>query len=570
MSSIKIIFLSTLVSFTSLPLFAQTIAGPDSVVCRDAEGAVISRSVFTREGKTLVEDRYRIGSEPAHIRISSSYDSRGDVSSETNYTFDTKAEAWVMEERTDYSHGTAGRLIQKTAHDRNGFHTRTTYSYDANGRLLTEVLLKWNIDDNEWDPVKKYEYAYSYDRTPLDTREYVLRSHYHWASDAEGWVRQSGRESSDYDMAGRLTSRCRQEDNGTKDALCTAYKYSANGLLIESSTSCYESGDMIQHQKETYTYDSDDRVTTHKTYDRDGVLASEETYYYAKSHRKSKVTRAARLDSTVTTSADGKASLRQIFAYDGKGRRAAICAQTLKAGSWADSVSVAYAFDATGGKRYENIVTYKTEGQPEEHDITSVRENVLDENGKTVASYAYTADENGVLRLSGFTQQDNRYDSEGRITSAVTIGEGGRIDSTAYAYDVVNRYESEIKGEEPSGNIISRAWMRISGLFARTEAKVDTAEAQTTTSLSTAEKIVYTWNHGKWEPSKKSVATFDEYAKPHEVDHYEYDANTATWTPVRKEVFETSKGLVEKRVGHVYNPQKSAFEISERENFYYY
>lgn len=569
MSPAKVAFLSALALLANVAS-AQRAAVPDSIVCRSADGSVISRSVFTRQGQTQTEDRYRSDAEPRHIRIRTVYDSRGEASSETRYTFDEKTGAWVIDERTDYSRDLGGRMVQKTAHDRNGIHLRTTYSFDANGRLLTEVLLRWNVDDNEWDPVKKYEYAYSYDRMPLDTREYVLRSHYHWVNDADGWVRQSGRESWDYDMSGRATSRCTQEGSGDRDAQCTTYTYSPNGLLTEVTTSRYESGGMAQIQRETFTYDSDNRVTTHNAYGRDGSLASEETYYYAKSHKRDKATSTARLDSAVVTSATGEHILRRIFAYNGKGQRTAISIQRQRLGAWTDSVSMAYAFDATGGKRYENIVTYKAEGQPENHDILGVRENVLDEKGQTVASYAYTADENGNLKLSGFTQQDNSYDSEGRLQTSVTIGEAGRIDSTVYAYDVVNRYEAKVESEKPSCNLISRAWMRISGFFARSAEGTDTTTAVETGAASAAEKIVYTWDGSHWQPQEKSVATFDEYAKPHETEHFSYDAQAMAWTPVRKDVFETSNNLTKSREGYVYNRQKSAYEISEREKFYYY
>lgn len=569
MSPAKVVLLSALALLANI-VSAQRAEGPDSIICRGADGRVISRSVFTRQSQTQTEDRYRIDAEPGHIRIRTAYDSRGEASSETRYIFDGKIGAWVIDDRTDYSRDLGGRMVQKTAHDRNGIHLRTTYSYDANGRLLTEVLLRWNVDDNEWDPVKKYEYAYSYDRMPLDTREYVLRSHYHWANDADGWVRQPGRESWDYDMSGRATSRCTQEGSGDRDAQCTTYTYSPNGLLTEATTSRYESGGMVQVQRETYTYDSGNRVTTHNAYGRDGSLASEETYYYSKSHKKGKAASTARLDSTVVTSAAGEHTIRRIFAYNGKGQRTAICIQKQSLGAWTDTISVAYAFDATGGKRYENIVTYKAEGQPESHDISGVKENVLDENGQTVASYAYTADENGNLKLSDFTQHDNRYDTEGRLLTSVTIGEAGRIDSTVYAYDIVNRYEARVESEKTSCNLISRAWMRISGFFARTAESADTANVDVDRATSAAEKIVYTWDGSHWQPQEKSVATFDEYAKPHETEHFSYDTQTMAWTPVRKDVFETSNDLTKSRRGYVYNHQKSAYEISEREKFYYY
>ncbi len=553
-----------------LPAAAQSTARPDSIVCRDAEGHVISRSVFSRQGNIETEDRYRPDSEHRHIRIRTVYDSRGNTSSETSYSLDAKAGAWVMDERTDYSHDVLGRMVQKTSHCRTGLHTRTTYSYDASGRLLTEVMLRWNVDDNEWDPVKKYEYAYSYDRMPLDTREYVLRSHYHWASDAEGWVRQSGRESWDYDMRGRVTSRCTQEDNGERDARCTTYDYSPDGLLTEATTTTYETGGVAQAQKETFTYDSDNRVSTHRTYGRDGALASEETHYYAKSPRRPKATREARLDSAVVTSATGEPLTRRVFAYDGKGRRAAICTQTHRLGTWTDSVSVAYTFDATGGKRYENIVIYKAEGQPEIHEILTVRENILDEKGRPAASYAYAANANGDLRLSEFLQYDNTYDAEGRLASAVTIGENGRIDSTAYAYDIVNRYEAKVEDTGATCNLLSRAWMRISGLFARIGAEADTVAVKETVASSAAEKVAYSWNGERWLPREKAVYTFDEYARPRETEHYTYDAQAAAWTPTKKEVFETSNNLTKSRIGYAYNTQSMTFEVSERENLHYY
>ena len=557
---------------------ATNTADPDSIVTRNAQGTVTSRSVFATSNG--IREEHRMTDTQYGQKIRTAYNSRGLATSETTLTYNSKLGIWTIAERTDMTYDVAGRCVQKTTHTADGTHLRTHYAYDADGRLLSEVSEVWDATDDEWDPQKKYEYAYTYDRTDFCLRGYALRSHYFWANDEQGWQRQADRESYDYNCSGQMTSRCR-EDNYSDKATCTHYEYDDEGRLTTAKTGHYGNNSLHKEEVETYTYDAAGRTTSVKVTGSDGALISTTTYYYSTRAQAQKATKAKRLDHADVLDTEGNILRRRSFNTDESGRPLGISYSNHIGGNvWDNVKQETFSAGSDGTRRFENEVIFVGGC---ELDPAQITEYVLDEHGRRVLGEVYRVDYN---QSSGDTlvkidalQYLNTYDTEGRMSSYVQLStSAGLTDSVSYAYDVVNRYASPVaKSDSTSGNFIGRIWMRLSGLFGSRHSGVDSAavaEAVADSLMagganSMVERVHYVRNGGQWTPSERSVGEFDEDGLPVTISSYAWDAAQKQWVPTGRDEFKSSDRRVDLRRGYKWDPEKNEFVLFEKEKYYY-
>ncbi len=579
-SLLSILTIATAPAAMATDTHAQDTSLPDSIVTRDAHGTVTSRSIFALSNGIREEHR-TTASDPKHgQKIRTAYDKRGLATSETTLTYDSKLGIWAIAERTDMAYDVAGRCSMKTTHSADGTHIRTHIAYDADGRLLSEVCEAWNAADGDWDPQKKYEYAYTYDRADFRPRAYVLRSHYFWANDEQGWQRQADRESYDYKSDGQIESRCR-EDNYSDKATCTSYEYDSEGRLSAIKTEHYGNNTLRTSQTEAYAYDEAGRTTSVTLTDNSGALISTTTYYYSSRAKAAKATKAKRLERAEVTDADGKLLRSRLYSTDKQGRPTGIYYMNYVDGKYAENEKqVTYSTGPDGARRYENEIVFVGGCEVDPHLIT---EYVLDEHGRRMLGEAYRVDyeqERGdtLVKTDGI-QYLNTYDAEGRISSFVRLTTSvGLTDSVAYAYDVANRYaQVEAKGDSASGNFIGRIWMRLSGFFASRHSAADSVAAVAAVadtlveggSKSIVERVSYVRKGDSWELAERNVGEFDEDGLPVVLTTYIWDSAVGQWVPSSRDEYKSSDGHMDSRRGYKWDAGKNEYLVVEKEKFFY-
>lgn len=573
---------STCLAASALPTEGSVNVGalPDSIVSRSADGKVVATVRYVRTGDIATETTTRADGESTRTRLC--IDSRGVVSSETHYERDPRKGAWIATRRTDYETDKAGRTTAKTLTTTDGQRTRTTMAYDADGRPTAEMVATWSTAENEWTPQKKYEYAYSFDNTAESRRVYALRSHYHWEGDEMGWRLQADRESTDYDDEGRVTSRCREDGEGA-EASCQTFTYDTFGRLATITTGRYESDRFVASSRETFTYDAAGRIATRQIAGPDGKATATDTYYYSAKARRQEESKIWRLDSAVVKSEDGDRPLRKrVFACNMRGKITAVAHKTWANGAWADSSLTAFNLSAQGKRNFETETIYDPMAPTGDEPVAKgTTDFVIDEHGHRVMESKFGIGSDGACNLQGSAQYDNTYDANGRLTSTVRIDlAAGRTDSTAYAYDIRNRYQSTATEPDTaaSASRFSKIWMRLSGFFGHTSGRLDSTSAATPSEIeeksgdaetSEVERMDFGWDGGRWAPRTKEVATFDKDGMPVTVFSYKWDEKANAWAPERKDEYESRDTRIERRKGYRWDAANGRFRRTEIEEYHY-
>lgn len=517
---------------------AQDVATqPDSVVVRNAKGHVISRSIFERKGNVTL-----VTSTDGCLHTASVLDQSGRETSRSVFNHG------ALTTRADYSTSPDGRRLSLTTTAIDGNQTLTTYDYSPSGHIAAETTYAWDAAELDWTPTARYDYTYTRQPLPLPQRLFAVKTFSKWDSATQQWTPTDTATSYDYDAAGRETQRC------TSFGRCHTMTYDADGRLTSTLTSSYADCGFTNAQKETFTYDKAGRLASRCTTGANGQILSQATYYYSTRATRTHATKSPAPNRVETLDSDSRLICRNTYYYDSAARTTGIATDSLRADSTTTRHETAYIYNPTGRLLQTISATItpdalsNAESDAPDDDIPFSTYTVTthDEQGNPAMATSY-ATQGGTVTST--TRWANRYDSQGRLTSAVrsvSSGDGhfSPADSVATAYDV---YSSRESVAPDSASVISRAWMRLAGFFSsklhKSAAKDSVAVADDGSYM--VERVSFEWR-GKWVPTVKTQRVYGD--EGHLVSEYSYQKGGAQgeWTLSRKEEYSYDGGRLAK------------------------
>jgi hypothetical protein len=185
---------------------------------------------------------------------SRSYDAGGHL---TLYRLDIWSGAsWVTAEQSSASYDGSGRTTQcsweQLVNGKPGSYVRYWYTYDSDGRLLSQVLGQRGYSA---ESTSRESYIYDTEGNRISMLTEVMST--------GGWV-NSKRESSAYDASGHLVSRLDEQWSGStwigRDRFL--FTYDEEGNTLTDTHEQYSEGDWLFKYRHTYAYDEQKNVVT--------------------------------------------------------------------------------------------------------------------------------------------------------------------------------------------------------------------------------------------------------------------------------------------------------------------
>lgn len=536
---LRILLLSLLIPTVAL---AQQ---PDSIIVRNAQGDVVSRTIFLSNGtETIATLSYADDSRP---RTVSRFDRRGRLTSKSEYSLRHGVE--VLARRTDFELSDDGKPLSALTSTLCGSQQRIAYAYDPYGRPSCETAYAWDATEMEWTPAERYDYSHSRQPLPLPSREFTLRSRSVWDSGAGQWKETDDVEIYDYDSLGRMVQRCSQ--TGPDADSCTTLAYDAWGRLAESRTGVYASDGYKVEGVETIDYDKAGRIAARRVADSAGRLLCSATYYYPARARRASQSAARRLMAVETLDALTGARLSlSSFYYDSLGRKAGVSTDSVFADGRASHHENALLYSPSGRLSSTVEASFSPSDTAsafadDDMPFALYAVTLVDEGGSPVMAFDYPTEGDGAPRPLRSRQWLNAYDASGRLASSVCYEARGddafvRRDSVTVAYDIPMARPA---AAADSVSRIGRVWMRLAGFFShlRKAAAPDSAAAGLAAPDSLAdypmtERLVYEWNEG-WRCAMRVLREYDGDGRVTVEYSYRNDASAGVWRMARKEVF---------------------------------
>ncbi|MGN0029879.1 MAG: hypothetical protein ACI35Q_09170 [Marinilabiliaceae bacterium] len=527
-----------------LSLLCPTVAlaqQPDSVVVRNAQGDVISRSLFVTRGQVTIATLSSSKSEGA--RTVSCFDRRGRLTSKSEYSL--RHGAQILTRRTDYQLSDDGKPLSALTSTPGGHQQMVAYAYAPSGRLSCETTYVWDATEMDWTPAERLDYSYSRQPLPLPSREFALRSRSVWDSGKGLWTVTDEVELYDYDSQGRIVQRCVQA--GADADSCTTLSYDDSGRLATSRAGVYASDGYRVVGVETIDYDKADRISARRVADSSGRLVSTATYYYsARAHRPSQAKSRRLLTEETLSSTTGNRLCLSTFYYDSLGRKVGVATDSVFADGRDSHYEKALLYSPSGrlaSTVEASFTPSDTAYADDDLPFALYTVTLVDEGGNAVMAFDYPTE--GDSRPLRSRQWRNAYDASGRLASSVcyeTGGDGGfvRRDSVAVAYDIPSARSA---AAADSVSRIGRVWMRLAGFFShlRKAAPPDSAAAGVCAADSLpdspmTERLVYEWDK-EWKCTRRVLREYDGEGRIKVEYSYCMSAPADGWRMVRKEVF---------------------------------
>jgi len=192
------------------------------------------------------------------------------------YDWDSDSSEWILEDRRVYTYDANGNLISEEIlrhslnwHPQNlylDYHKLNSYTYDAYGKRTELIRYEWNSYKNDW--VKDWKEKSSYDSNGNLT-EIVS---YHWDNQ---WI-LTHKHLYTYDANGNLTEHLDLDyhvvfvEGDEKEV----WSYDANGNQLEYISYAWKSGinDWVLDKRELNTYDSNGNIIEEIKYDWDSEV----------------------------------------------------------------------------------------------------------------------------------------------------------------------------------------------------------------------------------------------------------------------------------------------------------
>jgi hypothetical protein len=135
-------------------------------------------------------------------------------------------------------------------------YTTTAYSYDEKGNNIQDVIRKWSLDQEIWEPSKRYERVFN-DHGKLTTETY-----YTWAEESqwEGYRKNEVAYNNDQQAILVLEFTWDKENNAWREWFKTENTYEGK-LLKQLVFSKYVEDNWQNHSRVEYEYDGNDQKT---------------------------------------------------------------------------------------------------------------------------------------------------------------------------------------------------------------------------------------------------------------------------------------------------------------------
>lgn len=529
-----------------LSLICPTVAlaqQPDSIVVRNAQGDVISRSLFETRG--AVTTATLISAKGGSARTVSCLDRRGRLTSKSEYSI--RHGAQILTRRTDYQLSDDGKPLSAMVATQDGRQQRIAYAYAPGGRLSTETTYVWDATEMDWAPTERLDYSYSRQPLPLPSREFALRSRSVWDPDKGLWTVTDEVELYDYDSQGRMVQRCVQA--GSDADSCTTLSYDGLGRLATSRAGVYASDGYRVVGVETIDYDKAGRISARRVADSAGRLVSTATYYYStRAHRPGQAKPRRLLTEETLSATTGNRLCLNTFYYDSLGRKVGVATDSVFADGRTSHHEKAMLYSPSGRLASAVEASFSTSDTAYADDdmpFALYTVTLVDEGGNAVMAFDYPTEGAADSRPLRSRQWRNAYDASGRLASSVcyeTCGDGGfvRRDSVAVAYDIPSA-RSDAAADSVSR--IGRVWMRLAGFFShlRKAAPPDSAASRVCAADSLpdspmTERLAYEWDKG-WKCTGRVLREYDGEGRIKVEYSYRMSDPADGWRMVRKEVF---------------------------------
>lgn len=562
--SLQISFLAMLMAVANHAA-AQNFDGwqcPDSVTVRNAKGEVTAKSTFTQVGQAII----RVTTADS-LRIVSVLDENGRETSRSVFKGDN------LTSRTDFHLTSDGRIADQQTTEMGGRRVMTAFTYNADGHVASEMLSIWDSSEMDWVPAERCDYSYIRQPLPLPQRQFGTRVRSKWDSATDQWVQTDDATSYDYNAQGQLTQQC-VSSTAQADA-CSSFSYDADGRVVLTQTSRFDSHGSTPAQTERRSYDKAGRLSAITTTDANGALISEATYFYpSRAKERHTTARSPRLTKVEVLNADARVIANRTYYYDAQDRVSGMAIDSL-------------GHDGRVTSRHETAYVYSTSGrlaQKVDADIVADSEDLdmpfdsytitmADEQGNPVMAFDY--DPNAPSSPAIRTRQwRNTYDAKGRLTQSVRSeatanGNLERRDSVATAYDVYVRKQAVTAD---SASVISRTWMRLAGFFSRFHkgSAPDTASVVADDDKYVVETVTCQWA-GQWTNASKIQRVYDDEGHVRTEYSYRYvGGSVSEWHLSGKAEHDYDGGRVVKIEKFVPAADKGRFEKVGALKFHYY
>lgn len=516
---------------------------PDSIVVRNAQGDVVSRTIFEARGQVTIATLISANGEGA--RTVSYLDRRGRLTSKSEYS--SRDGLQTLTRRTDYELSDDGKPLSALTSTPAGRQQMTAYAYAPCGRISCETTYAWDAAEMDWTPTERLDFSYSRQPLPLPSREFALRSRCVWDSDKGAWTATDDVEIYDYDPQDRLTQRCLQA--GADADSCTTLSYDDLGRISSSRAGVYAPDGYKVVGIETFDYDKAGRIAARRESDSEGQLVSTASYYYSsRAHRLSQ-SAERRIATVETLSAEtGDRLCLSTFYYDSLGRKVGVATDSVLADGRAIHHERALLFSPSGRLASTVEASFSpsdTAYADDDLPFALYTVTLIDEGGNPVMAFDYPTEGDGGSRPLRSRQWRNAYDASGRLASSVCYATGSdgafvRRDSVVVAYDVPS---VRPVAAADSVSRIGRVWMRLAGFFShlRKAAAPDSAAAGECAADSLpdspmSERLVYEWDKG-WKCTGRELREYDADGRIRVEYSYRITDPADGWRMVRKEVF---------------------------------
>jgi hypothetical protein len=183
------------------------------------------------------------------------YDSKGLMSSDSSYLWDTEKRQWIRRGFDEYAYDSEGRLIMKVEAFENlsTDYEKTTYLYDESGKLLNETEYDREAF-NTWEYEGKMDYSY------LTNGLLAVKTEYTWDTSDKSWSFTEKTESN-YDNKGKDTLTATYTWNGATNTWMNWNKvecqFDNNGNMLREDFYEWDEDSLFWtgYTSSTYEYD---------------------------------------------------------------------------------------------------------------------------------------------------------------------------------------------------------------------------------------------------------------------------------------------------------------------------
>jgi YD repeat-containing protein len=266
-------------------------------------------------------------------RITQTFNNYGNVLIILTETWNSTNNSWYIFGRKSYTYDANGNMLTELLGGENGDGVKNTYTYDANGNMLSSTYEKW--ENNAWVNVDKRNYTY-------DANGKMLYFTYEkWQNNA--WV-LIAKETFSYDINYNMINELSElwQNNIWVNSYKWSYNYNISGNKITHLEQSWQNNMWVNRIKYSYSYNGNNKIITELredwynniwenwekytyTYDANGILLNKlwESWY-------------------------ANSVYNYTYTYDANGNMLTEIKEYLDNNIWLNSMKFTYTYDANG------------------------------------------------------------------------------------------------------------------------------------------------------------------------------------------------------------------------------